>query len=98
MTACRCMDGGEIAVLWWQARSSRNGGRERTNGGAVEDCWPVIDGRAEMHAANSSGDSLFVHNNLVSGPSLRRRVSSQHRDLEPPLALSRHLFFSLTAC
>jgi hypothetical protein len=40
--------------------------------------------------------SLFVHNNLVSGPSLQRRVSSQQRDLEPPLALSRHLFFSLT--
>lgn len=40
--------------------------------------------------------SLFVHNNLVSCPSLQRRVSSQQRDLEPPLALSRHLFSSLT--
>jgi hypothetical protein len=40
--------------------------------------------------------SLFVHNNLVSCPSLHRRISLQQRDLEPPLALSRHLFFSLT--
>jgi hypothetical protein len=56
------MDGGEIwpAVLsWWQGEqpvSSRNGGGRIKNGGAVEDWWPVIDGRAERYAANSSGD------------------------------------------
>jgi hypothetical protein len=49
------MGGGEIAVLvvmagWW---------RERINGGAVEDWWPVIDRQAELHAANSSGDGRF---------------------------------------
>jgi hypothetical protein len=70
ITACRCMDGGEMAVLCRRGgrvaaagqQHKRDGGRNKR--GAVEDWWPVIDMTSR----------LFVHNNLVSLPFPAERI------------------------
>jgi hypothetical protein len=83
ITACRCMDGGEIGGVCRRGGRQHKRGGGRNKRGAVEDWWPVIDRQA---GCSSTIIYALCH-------SLQRGVSLHHRHLEPPLALSSLLFF-----